>query len=56
MKENGFTKEDILRNIDFAFLTEKEKEEKIKESMKKFVSHFMDGLNEALSKEEDKGK
>lgn len=56
LKKDGITKDEIQRNVDFAFLTEKEKDEKIKESMKKFIDKFMDDLNKVVSEEKSKGE
>lgn len=56
LKKDGITKDEIQRNVDFTFLTKEEQDEKVKESMKKFIDGFMDGLNKVISEEEAKGE
>lgn len=56
LKKDGITKDEIQRNVDFVFLTKEEQNKEVKESMKKFIDKFMDGLNKVISEEEAKGE
>ena len=46
LKQSGITKDEIIRNVDFAFLSRKERDEEISKKIDKFT----DKLKEAILK------